>query len=117
MENYLKYIIKNINPDLKIDVSLIMKMLLNKKKFVKKLGEKAGSSGTLRKKITLNDTNKGSICDFLQDAIKYTQVIKVLLNGNEKIQYRMSVMYYFVYHLIGIFDDKYKVICFVIFFI
>ena len=112
MENYLKYIIKNRNPDLKIDVSLIMKMLLNKKNFVKKIGKEAGSSGTLREKITLNDTNKGSICKFLQDAIKDTQVIKVLLNGNEKIQYRMSVMYYFVYHLIGIFDDKYKVICF-----
>ena len=112
MENYLKYIIKNIDPDLKIDVSLIMKMLLNKKKFVKKIGKEAGSSNMLREIISLNDTNKDLICKFLQDAIKDTQVIKVLLNGNEKIQYRMSVMYYFVYHLIGIFDDKYKVICF-----
>ena len=114
MESYLKYINKNKNINngkLIIDVSLIMKMLLNKKKFVEKLGKEAGSS-KLREKITLNDTNKDSIYNFLQDSIKDTQVVKVLLNGNQKIQYRMSVMYYFVYHLIGIFDDKYKVICF-----
>jgi hypothetical protein len=118
MESYLKYINKNKNINngkLIIDVSLIMNMLLNKKKFVEKLGKEAGSSGTLREIISLNDKdnkNKGVICNFLQEAIKYTQVVKVLLNGNQKIQYRMSVMYYFVYHLIGLFDDKYKVICF-----
>ena len=119
MESYLKYINKNINKNinngkLTIDVSLIMKMLLNKKNFVKKLGKKsADGSTTLREIISLNDnSNKNLVCDFLQDSIKDTQVIKVLLNGNQKIQYRMSVMYYFVYHLIGIFDDKYKVICF-----
>jgi hypothetical protein len=115
MENYLKYIIKNRNPDLKIDVSLIMKMLLNKKNFVKKIGESkstAGPNRKLRENINLSNSNKNSVCESLQNSIKDTQVIKVLFNGNQKIQYRISVIYYFVYHLIGLFDDKYKIICF-----
>jgi hypothetical protein len=90
MENYLKYIInKNENKinkgKLIVDVSLIMKMLLNKKKFVEKIGKLKNENITLREKTNLSNSNKNLVCNFLEENIINTQVIKVLLNGNKKI--------------------------------
>jgi hypothetical protein len=119
MEKYLKYIInKNENKinkgKLIVDVSLIMKMLLNKKKFVEKIGKlnsNAVTKSKLRENIKLTNSNKILVCDFLKKNIINTQVVKVLLNGNKKNLEKNDVIYQFVYDLIGIFNDKYKIIC------
>ena len=96
-----------------VDVSFIMKMLLNKKKFVETIGKlkNKNKNTTLREKTNLSNSNKNVVCNFLKDNIIKTQVVKVLLNGNKENLKKNDVIYQFVYDLIGIFDDKYKIIC------